>query len=130
IKLFGDNWSKEQIKDWKTSKEVKAVYDDLYCPSDPDDPSSDTYVALIIKSAFASDKKLMQENAVWIQSVLETIFDVEYLSMKIDTEDDEDEQYEEEKEVQDSLQHSEYTSTDKELYDLYQSLENDVNFID
>ncbi|CAG8495020.1 5088_t:CDS:2 [Funneliformis mosseae] len=44
--------------------------------------------------------------------------------------DDENEQYEEEKEVQDSPQHSKYASTDKELYDLYQSLENDANFMD
>ncbi|CAG8626635.1 12372_t:CDS:2 [Funneliformis caledonium] len=60
----GDNWFKKQIKDWKTSKEVKAVYDDLYCPSNPNDLSSDTYIVLIIKSAFVSDKELMRENAV------------------------------------------------------------------
>ncbi|CAG8600530.1 9050_t:CDS:2 [Funneliformis caledonium] len=65
--------------------------------------------------------------------MLETIFDVKYLSTKIDTEvielwkdiiernkqDNENEQYEKKKEVQDSLQHSEYTFTDKELYNLY-----------
>jgi hypothetical protein len=84
IKPFGDNLSKEEIKAWKTSKEVKAVYDDLYSPSVPDDPSSDTYAALIIRSVFPSDKKVTQENAVWTQSVLESIFDVEYLSTKID----------------------------------------------
>ncbi|CAG8737874.1 5620_t:CDS:2, partial [Funneliformis caledonium] len=95
IKPFGDNWSKEQIKDWKTNKE-----------------------------------ELTRKNAVWTQSVFETIFDVEYLLTKIDTEDDKDEQYKEEKEVRNSPQHSEYASTDKELYDLYQSLENDANFMD
>jgi hypothetical protein len=84
IKPFGDNLSKEEIKAWKTSKEVKAVYDDLYSPSVPDDPSSDTYAALIIRSVFPSDKEVTQENAVWTQSVLESIFDVEYLSTKID----------------------------------------------
>ena len=84
IKPFGDNFSKEEIKAWKTSKEVKAVYDDLYSPSVPDDPSSDTYAALIIRSVFPSDKEITQENAVWTQSVLESIFDVEYLSTKID----------------------------------------------
>ena len=84
IKPFGDNFSKEEIKAWKTSKEVKAVYDDLYSPSVPDDPSSDTYAALIIRSVFPSDKEVTQENAVWTQSVLESIFDVEYLSTKID----------------------------------------------
>lgn len=84
IKPFGDNFGKEEIKAWKTSKEVKAVYDDLYCPSVPGDPSSDTYAALIIKSVFPSEKEITQENAVWTQSVLESIFDVEYLSTKID----------------------------------------------
>ena len=84
IKPFGDNFSKEEIKAWKTSKEVKAVYDDLYSPSVPDDPSSDTYAVLIIRSVFPSEKEITQENAVWTQSVLESIFDVEYLSTKID----------------------------------------------
>ena len=84
IKPFGDNFSKEEIKAWKTSKEVKAVYDDLYSPSVPDDLSSDTYAALIIRSVFPSEKEITQENAVWTQSVLESIFDVEYLSTKID----------------------------------------------
>ena len=84
IKPFGDNLSKEGIKAWKTSKEVKAVYGDLYRPSVPDDPSSDLYIALIIKSVFPSEKELMQKNAVWAQAVLESIFDVRYLSTKID----------------------------------------------
>ncbi len=84
IKPFGDNLSKEGIKAWKTSKEVKAVYGDLYRPSVPDDPSSDLYIALIIKSVFLSEKELTQKNAVWAQAVLESIFDVRYLSTKID----------------------------------------------
>ena len=84
IKPFGDNLSKEGIKAWKTSKEVKAVYGDLYRPSVPDDPSSDLYIALIIKSVFPSEKELTQKNAVWTQAVLESIFDVRYLSTKID----------------------------------------------
>jgi len=84
IKPFGDNLSKEGIKAWKTSKEVKAVYGDLYRPSVPDDPSSDLYIALIIKSVFPSEKELTQKNAVWAQVVLESIFDVRYLSTKID----------------------------------------------
>ena len=84
IKPFGDNFSKEGIKAWKTSKEVKAVYGDLYRPSVPDDPSSDLYIALIIKSVFPSEKELTQKNAVWAQAVLESIFDVRYLSTKID----------------------------------------------
>jgi len=84
IKPFGDNLSKEGIKAWKTSKEVKAVYGDLYRPSVPDDPSSDLYIALIIKFVFPSEKELTQKNAVWAQAVLESIFDVRYLSTKID----------------------------------------------
>ena len=84
IKPFGDNLSKEGIKAWKTSKEVKAVYGDLYRPSVPDDPSSDLYIALIIKSVFPSEKELTQKNAVWAQAVLESIFNVRYLSTKID----------------------------------------------
>ena len=84
IKPFGDNLSKEGIKAWKTSKEVKAVYGDLYRPSVPDDPSSDLYIVLIIKSVFPSEKELTQKNAVWTQAVLESIFDVRYLSTKID----------------------------------------------
>jgi hypothetical protein len=84
IKPFGDNLSKEGMKAWKTSKEVKSVYGDLYSPSVPDDPSLDTYIALIIKSVFPSEKEVMRENALWTQSVLESIFDVEYLSTKID----------------------------------------------
>jgi hypothetical protein len=84
IKPFGDNLSKEEMKAWKTSKEVKSVYGDLYSPSVPDDPSSDPYIALIIKSVFPSEKEVTQENALWTQSVLESIFDVEYLSTKID----------------------------------------------
>ena len=84
IKPFGDNLSKEGIKAWKTSKEVKVVYGDLYRPSVPDDPSSDLYIALIIKSVFPSEKELTQKNAVWAQAVLESIFDVRYLSTKID----------------------------------------------
>ena len=83
IKPFGDNLSKEGIKAWKTSKEVKAVYGDLYRPSVPDDPSSDLYIALIIKSVFPFEKELTQKNAAWAQAVLESIFDVRYLSTKI-----------------------------------------------
>ena len=84
IKPFGDNLSKEGIKAWKTSKEVKAVYGDLYRPSVPDDPSSNLYIVLIIKSIFPSEKELTQKNAVWAQAVLESIFDIRYLSTKID----------------------------------------------
>jgi len=71
---------------WKESESVRKVYEDLYMPSDPDDPSSDTYIALIIKSVFTSEKERTQANAIWTQSVLEGIFDQENHSSKIDSE--------------------------------------------
>jgi hypothetical protein len=39
---------------------------------------------LPIKYVFVSDDERTQANAVWTQAVLETIFDEEYLSPKID----------------------------------------------
>ena len=72
------------MKLWKESEEVKAVHDDLYKPSNPDDESSDTFFTLIIKSVF-TEKELTNENVIWTQSVLESIFDVEHLSTKIDS---------------------------------------------
>ena len=72
------------MKVWKSSDEAKSVHDDLYRTSDPDDETSDTYLTLIIKSVFA-EKELSQKNAVWVQAVLETIFDVEHISPKNDT---------------------------------------------
>ncbi|CAB4427257.1 unnamed protein product [Rhizophagus irregularis] len=99
IMPFKDNFSKQQMRAWKASKNVQQVHEDLYKPSDSDDLSSDTYISLIIKSVFASDKERTNENAIWIQSkvagetrgqatlvqsVLEVIFDEEHLSSKID----------------------------------------------
>ncbi|UZO15860.1 uncharacterized protein OCT59_007271 [Rhizophagus irregularis] len=84
ITPFKDNFSKQQMRTWKASKNVQQVHEDLYKPSDSDDPSSDTYISLIIKSVFASDKERTNENAIWVQSVLEVIFDEEHLSSKID----------------------------------------------
>lgn len=85
IKPFGDNYNKDQIRDWKNSEDAKSVHDDLYKISDPDDPSSDIYLTLIIKSVF-SERELTHENAVWAQAVIESIFDVSHLSTKTDTE--------------------------------------------
>ena len=70
---------------WKGSESVRKVHEDLYMPSNPDDPSSDTYITLIIKSIFTSEKERTQKNAIWTQSVLEVIFDENYLSTKIDS---------------------------------------------
>ena len=84
IKLFGDGYTKEQMRNWKNSEDTKSVYEDLYRSSVSDDKSSNTYLTLIIKSAF-SEKELTQKNAIWGQAVIESIFDVEHLSSKIDT---------------------------------------------
>ena len=86
IKQFDDNYTKEQMKEWKQRDSVKQVHDDLYNSSNPDDSSSDTYLALIIKSVFTTEKERIQENAIWTLSVLESIFDVNHLSSKIDIE--------------------------------------------
>ena len=86
IKPFGDNYTKSQMKEWKGLKNVKKVHDELYSKSDSDDSNSDTYMTLIIKSVFSSENERTQQNAIWVQSVLETIFDEEHLSPKIDTE--------------------------------------------
>ena len=72
------------MKEWKQSAEVNSVHDDIYKPSNPNDESSDTYLTLIFKSTF-SEKEQTTSNAIWTQSVLESIFDVDYLSSKIDT---------------------------------------------
>ena len=61
-------------------------YNDLYKSSDPADDTSDTYIALIIKYIFTSKNEHTKQNARWVQSVLETIFDEGHLSTKIDSE--------------------------------------------
>ncbi|CAG8460257.1 3937_t:CDS:2, partial [Funneliformis caledonium] len=61
---------------------------DLYKSSNPEDKKADTYIALIIKSVFTAKKKRTASNSIWVQSVIETIFDKKYLSIKIDSKDD------------------------------------------
>ena len=73
------------MKEWKLSQNTRKVYEDLYKSSDPDDASSDTYVALIIKTVFAVEKERTHANGVWVQSVLEIIFDEKHLFTKIDS---------------------------------------------
>lgn len=85
IKPFGDNYTKEQMKAWKQSKDVKSVHEDLYNPIDPNDASSDSYLTLIFKSVFSAEKERTYENSIWTMSVLEAIFDVDHVSTKIDT---------------------------------------------
>lgn len=72
------------MREWKMSEEVQQVHEDLYQPSDPNDPASDTYLTVIIKSVFPSEKERTNKNATWAQSVLEAIFDEKHLSAKID----------------------------------------------
>ena len=72
------------MKNWKNSEETRLVHEDLYKFSVPDDESSDTYLAVIIKSTF-SEKELTRKNAVWAQTVIKSIFDIDHLSSKIDT---------------------------------------------
>jgi hypothetical protein len=86
IKPFEDSYNKMQMKEWKQSKLTKTAHDDLYEKVDADDADSDTYLALIIKSVFTVKKERTTENAVWVQSVLETIFDEKHLSPKIESE--------------------------------------------
>src|SRR5436305_14508493 len=74
IKLFGDNYTKSQMKERKDLKNVKKVHNDLYSKSDPYDPDSDTYIMLIIKSVFSSENERTKQNAIRVQSVLEAIF--------------------------------------------------------
>ena len=69
--------------EWKTSEEMKTVHKELYDLVDPNDPRSDTLLTVIIKAIF-SDKELTNENARWAQSVVETIFNTNHLSLKID----------------------------------------------
>ena len=49
----------------------------------PNDPESDTFLTLIIKTVFPSEKEHTIKNATWAQSVLEAIFDKNHLSPKI-----------------------------------------------
>ena len=64
---------------------MRQVYNDLYKPIDLNNPGSDTYVAVIVCSVFA-EKECTMLNATWTQAVLESIFDTEHLSTKIDNE--------------------------------------------
>jgi hypothetical protein len=83
---YKDNWSKQKIKEWKRSEMTRKAYNDLYIPSDPEDDGSDTYLAVIIKAVFPSTKERTHANATWTQAVMESIFDMEHISTKIDSE--------------------------------------------
>ena len=59
----------------------------MYNHSDTEDENSDTYIILIIKSVFINTKERTNSNAIWVQSVLEIIFDESNLSSKIISDD-------------------------------------------
>ncbi|RIA80694.1 hypothetical protein C1645_838252 [Glomus cerebriforme] len=86
LKPFEYIWNKLKIKEWKQSKTTRQAHHDLYSRSDPEDDNSDTYITLIIKSVFTADKEHTDANAMWTQVVLESIFDKNHFSMKIDSE--------------------------------------------
>ncbi len=81
------NYTKQQMKEWKQDKKTRQVYQELYNPSDSEDKNSDTYLALIIKYVFSSTKERTTSNAIWVQSVLEIIFDENNFSSKIISDD-------------------------------------------
>ena len=60
------------------------AYDELYTLIDPHNDQSDTYVAKIIKATFTNNEQTAL-HMLWIQAILEIIFDPEYLSPKLDT---------------------------------------------
>lgn len=84
IQPFADSYTKDQMKAWKARANVRKVYEDLYSPTDPNNAESDTYLAVIIRSVFG--KECSASDALWTQAVLESIFDTEYLSSKIEGE--------------------------------------------
>ena len=69
--------------EWKSSEEVRKVHEELYISSDPEDPSSNTFITLIIKTVFTLETEQTNENAIWAQSVLEAIFDESHLQRKL-----------------------------------------------
>lgn len=86
IKPFKDNYTTQQIKEWKQSKNAQSVYNDLYISSNPEDDEADTYLTLIIKYVFTAEKERTSSNGLWVQSILESIFDKTHLSTKIESE--------------------------------------------
>ncbi|RIA81303.1 hypothetical protein C1645_837221 [Glomus cerebriforme] len=86
LKPFEDTWNKLKMKEWKQSKTTRQAHHDLYSQSDPEDDNSNTYITLIIKSVFTAGKEHTDANAMWTQAVLESIFNENHLSTKIDSE--------------------------------------------
>ncbi|CAI2187798.1 13126_t:CDS:2 [Funneliformis geosporum] len=84
LQPFKEKWRKDEIKNWKNNSKIRIAYNELYNHIDSQDQESDTYIAKFIKKMFARNDRT-ELNALWIQAVLEIIFDPEYLSTKLDT---------------------------------------------
>ncbi|CAG8553139.1 13116_t:CDS:2, partial [Racocetra persica] len=82
--LFDKLWNKKFYSD-VSIEDSKKVYEELYNPSDPNNPNSDTFLALIIKYAFISEDEHTYANTIWTQTVLELIFNENYLLAKLDS---------------------------------------------
>ncbi|CAG8612488.1 217_t:CDS:2 [Funneliformis caledonium] len=82
---FDDLWDEKLYSLILHTNRAKKVimYEDSKKVSD--DLSSDIYITLIIKSIFP-EKERTPANTLWVQSVLETIFDEKYKSPKIKNE--------------------------------------------
>ncbi|RGB21664.1 hypothetical protein C1646_777567 [Rhizophagus diaphanus] len=82
LKPFDESFTRDQMRDWKNDNNVKKAYEDLYSANNPE---SETYISLIIKNVFISEKEHTQKNAIWTQAILEIIFNEGHLSPKIDS---------------------------------------------
>ena len=61
IRPYKDSFTKKQMKEWKESKNVWEVYNDLYKSSDPEDEQADTYITLIINPFSWSKRSIHNE---------------------------------------------------------------------
>jgi len=52
------------MKEWKQHPNTQKVYEDLYKSSDAENENADTYLTLIIKSVFTSEKKRTSSNGM------------------------------------------------------------------
>jgi hypothetical protein len=63
ITPYDENFSRDEMKRWKTSDHVKKAYDDLYSPVSSNSESSETYLSLIFKRVFISEEQT-KKNAI------------------------------------------------------------------
>ncbi|RIA87366.1 hypothetical protein C1645_878098 [Glomus cerebriforme] len=85
-KLWNDTlYSEETDEKLEMNSTTKQVHNDLYNPINPDDKNSDTYLSSIIKKVFIASEEQTRKNAIWCQTILEIIFDEDFLSLKLET---------------------------------------------